>query len=856
MNPCFKINGSSITQVLFGVLLAGTADAQTGVEIVDFPADQRIVTGVDTEQFIYELQEIGGNTEPNFNIQATLDGSGSPIIEMIYDNGLNTIQTLGGTQTGAGLFATNTATLNIRPNFTGFDAGSFIDLQVELTDQNGGGWSDSASTTFNVVDHRVLTGTATIDAGRHMIYQKIGELVISGGSGTEATRDYATDFIFNSGIQRTIGKTGVYSGSGFTFNDANQTYTLDISSTFNGTINTTLNGNQFLKPSTFHPDNSLTSFENIKGAGIDASGVSLTVTGEALRNRVVYDATQNLGRFMFNTTAPAGSVPATSTQMLTTTGADDAYTRLTVAAQNVGQAGDDVIVTTTGGLLNGPNATVDLAVTGNFAIDTSSTGHYSKTVDIALTEEGVTGENAQSSAKAGYNYTVVKRNEAVVPDIDLYAVKGTTGTINNESASLKYDTEFHTAIQLNDEGIDLTPLTQNSHFLDQGPTNLTRTISVQGEGLANEGSYADEDYNVALTVLEASDVQANIPEVGNSFSASNIRRVGGADPKKQAIAQISANGDRIWLNPNGTEAGLVVVMNDSYAEAGTTVTGSVQFIEQEYPFGVRPYRHTGFGEYYEEYFYVYQKDVGTVEGGEAVIGGVDRYLGRFLATHGTKGVAETGTIEWDLGYDFFGRQFTLTSDTKASIGQKKLELAFLDSEEIAEAGTVTATFLARAELDSGLTDSGTSGFDQLASDAVEITGLDGFQHVIQLNALSGQNEVAWYDPDNDAWINAVLGNSNIENLDLDAGTLVADGQSLQIDEYLDEMRFEGTYFEYLLSLNEQTDPVLGAFGAHADGSAVWAVIDHNSTFAVLIPEPNTALLIGLGCIGLLRRRAA
>lgn len=101
----------------------------------------------------------------------------------------------------------------------------------------------------------------------------------------------------------------------------------------------------------------------------------------------------------------------------------------------------------------------------------------------------------------------------------------------------------------------------------------------------------------------------------------------------------------------------------------------------------------------------------------------------------------------------------------------------------------------------------------------------------------------------------MLGNSNIADLDFVAGTARIDGTpGLSIDSYLDEMRFSGTYFEYLASLGGATNPELGAWGVHNDGSQAWAVIDHNSTFSPsLIPEPTAAGML-LAVLGLGRRR--
>ena len=105
-----------------------------------------------------------------------------------------------------------------------------------------------------------------------------------------------------------------------------------------------------------------------------------------------------------------------------------------------------------------------------------------------------------------------------------------------------------------------------------------------------------------------------------------------------------------------------------------------------------------------------------------------------------------------------------------------------------------------------------------------------------------------------AWINAVLGNSDITDLDLIAGTLTDGGNTgVLIQDYLDGMRFEGSYEDYLAD-GSLDDPELGARGVDTDNNFVWAVIDHNSTFGTAVPEPSASLLFLFGSLGLVVRR--
>jgi hypothetical protein len=67
--------------------------------------------------------------------------------------------------------------------------------------------------------------------------------------------------------------------------------------------------------------------------------------------------------------------------------------------------------------------------------------------------------------------------------------------------------------------------------------------------------------------------------------------------------------------------------------------------------------------------------------------------------------------------------------------------------------------------------------------------------------------------------------------------------------------FQGSYSAFVAAFGPGLAPNMGAWGVDIGSHEVWAVLDHNSTFAV-IPEPSSILLAGLGLLGLvgLRRR--
>jgi hypothetical protein len=164
-------------------------------------------------------------------------------------------------------------------------------------------------------------------------------------------------------------------------------------------------------------------------------------------------------------------------------------------------------------------------------------------------------------------------------------------------------------------------------------------------------------------------------------------------------------------------------------------------------------------------------------------------------------------------------------------------------------------------------------FDLLTSDIARIEGLDENLFTLQLNFnLYEDLQVAdasllWFDEgdiedsEGDAWVNAILGNSDIESYDLenDLVTLAGAAEAIALSDFLDSRSHALSYSDYLFSLDEGEEAALGAFGFDDVNGVVWAVLDHNSSFAstaTAVPEPTSAVLLIAGasafCLG--RRR--
>ena len=109
-------------------------------------------------------------------------------------------------------------------------------------------------------------------------------------------------------------------------------------------------------------------------------------------------------------------------------------------------------------------------------------------------------------------------------------------------------------------------------------------------------------------------------------------------------------------------------------------------------------------------------------------------------------------------------------------------------------------------------------------------GDDIFALQLTVDSITEDAFLAWND--NGLWVNAVEGNSATGNLAEEgfAGSFAASGATATAD-------------------------YLGSWGFDTATGSVWAVLDHNSEFAILIPEPGSGALILLaGVFWTLRRR--
>ncbi len=614
---------------------------------------------------------------------------------------------------------------------------------------------------------------------------------------------------------------------------------------------------------------------------LDLSGINIQAAGTALRNRIIGNPNlaetrgsivSSLGRFVLGTAPDNFSTNETVT--VPTSGTDDQRTRLTLGSFN--ESLDGVTATLANPVVfDNEDAEAEVQLSANFAIDAAETGTFFKTVDVRsfITGEQLARETVQESLDLGFTYSIVENNSAIANDITVFKFEGedSTGRTVGHNARPEFSGFTHTAIQVDDrvalDGNDLQSVT------------LSEGDGITGEGLPGENVTATATFDVHTRTVQTSDL--SFTESGQVVDQIEIENLRTADPSKvqaQAILiDVEESGSTRW-SLAGLEgwdedlaAGESITLNTVFDETG--IDNSAETLGRNYRKtvtfrfrdGVRDLASeavngTSVGDVTGRFV---ERDFNIIGSNETIQEGT-WFLERKDVVTGASGeaFAVAGT---SLGTEGFN--LTNESDNTSSQVAMPTEFQILDSETLTSDTDVTVQFVSLDAVDpeAAYSESDTSDF---YSDVVEVSGLDGTFHVMSLSydPELGPADLQWYSEDLGVWFNAVLGNSNIALStelvpDLTAdGLILVDGEEADLTEYLLEMRFEGSYNDYLLSL-DGSEPILGAFGS-SDGSA-WAVIDHNSAFSVVqsvaIPEPgNSALIALILCgfgIGRSRRRA-
>lgn len=610
---------------------------------------------------------------------------------------------------------------------------------------------------------------------------------------------------------------------------------------------------------------SIDTLEDQNNPVLDLSGVQISGSGTQLRNRNLSGVTSSGGlRFIAGTGTE--QITREDTFTIRTQGTDDEATRLTLNDFNLQDNG--VTAISDGGLFDSEDSTATVSLTADFSVDRSVTGTRFVGVDAGgniQSVEKLEGENTQSSLRLGYEVAVVEENNLVSSDITVFSLtddgtRAESGQVSNSTLRREFGENVsrpsaHTAINF-DRSFSLTGEEVQTEFLNAANGR------VRGEGLAGELVTANTEFDIYNKGVQKSQLEFT-PEgqigEGDSITLNNIVELN--PDVTQATAFLRSDltlGSSRWTLPGlsqldlsaGASNELIATFDDTgLAETsdgglGRNFRTSISLTFQD---GV-----SGLDSLVEE---------GTIlSGGSSQFNIVGSVGTRQTLTYNLERVfsaeATGGSLTLAAGTSLFGEGVNLTNTSENSSSDVATEFNILDSEILNGSVDLEVGF---TSLDNATPEqSAGDAFEILVSDIVNVSGLDGLLHVVELSydpSLTNNAEIFWLDDQNN-WVNAVLGNSNVANYNIDQNLVaLTDGTSSSIDDYFDLLRFDGSYSEYLETLVLGQGPELGVFGF--DGTRAFAVIDHNSSFAVAdaVPEPNSITLLAMaGLIASVRRR--
>jgi hypothetical protein len=604
---------------------------------------------------------------------------------------------------------------------------------------------------------------------------------------------------------------------------------------------------------------------------LDLSGIDVTVKGTSITDRQLFGQI-DLGRRMVG--APNETVSRSDDLQVTTFGGDDRTTRLRLGNFNETSGTEIQAVLNADTDFQSADATADVALTANFTIVGSQIGTFFEGLNVGSnisTLDSAAGQNVQSDLNIGYRYAVVDNNEAESESITVYKIDNfdTSGQAGrNFRVGRVHSKNTHTNIDV------------STDFIFDGSAVQAVTLSdgsgISGEGLAGENVTATTTYNVHTKSVQSSELevtpQGNVGE--SAIEIENTRTLSGGQLQATAfVVGASRQGNNRWyLEP---DQGLDLA-------AGEKVTLTPTFDEVGLPSGElgRNYRTT-FELEFQDGFEATQSDAvaGTFNsgpngfsGGRFDVYGSDdtRQSFSWVVEKTVAMEAASGSVTLAAGTSLRDEGVNLTNTTDNGTDGFITTVTLLDGSIESEDETSVELSLTFEKLaDASENEMGARGFEDLASDIVDVTGLDGNLHTLQMTynvdfeETVGEASLLWFDEedenvlDDGAWVNAVLGNSNIASYDLDADTIMfeGDGMSMALSEYLSAMQYRSSYTDYLFQ-TEAGAPELGAHGFDAENGVVWAVIDHNSRFSsfAAVPEPGSASLLGGCLVGLLLRR--
>jgi hypothetical protein len=192
-------------------------------------APLRAVQGAVLNPVSFSATNLNAGAATTFNLGLTLGSVGqlNSLSVPALPSGTTVTNAAGTPWIGVSLGAGVNGTIRATPNISGLTAGQTMNFGIQATQAT---WNApvAASSSINVVSNRLLTGSTTINAGRHIAgLQSIGSVTLSGGAltGSEGTNIS----IHSGGYAQLANGLRLTSATNFTFNGAGQTHDLQIS---------------------------------------------------------------------------------------------------------------------------------------------------------------------------------------------------------------------------------------------------------------------------------------------------------------------------------------------------------------------------------------------------------------------------------------------------------------------------------------------------------------------------------------------------------------------------------------------------------------------------------------------------